>query len=260
MMVCGCGDAGGDMATFEKSDSGLLYEQVANYVREKIYSREWGVDDRIPSEHELMAMLKLSRGTVQKGIRALVDEGLLVQQRGRGTFVVQPIMARPSSNDLQSFAESMVSQGIPFTTKVVERRIEPANKACAWALEIERSTPVLYLARVREVFGEPVMFIESHLSLSACPGIEGVDFEKEGLFEAASRTSGHGIGRSEQVISARVCGARRGEWLECDAHAPVLEVAQTVRLDDGRPFEWGFVWLPANRCVISAEHDRQMLS
>ena len=57
------------VADFERSDNSLLYVQVADFVREKIYSHEWGVDERIPSEHELMAMLHLSRGTVQKGIR-----------------------------------------------------------------------------------------------------------------------------------------------------------------------------------------------
>lgn len=64
------------MAGFKKSDKELLYVQVSDYVREKIYSKEWGVDDRIPSEHELMDMFNLSRGTVQKGIKILVDEGL----------------------------------------------------------------------------------------------------------------------------------------------------------------------------------------
>ena len=67
-----------------------LHAQVADYVREKVYSRQWGVDEPIPSEHELAAMLGLSRGTVKKGVRTLVDEGLLVQQPGRGTFVVRP--------------------------------------------------------------------------------------------------------------------------------------------------------------------------
>lgn len=244
------------MDDFQRSDSSLLYVQVADYVREKIYSQEWGVDDRIPSEHELMAMLHLSRGTVQKGIRALVDEGLLVQQRGRGTYVVQPIMARPTSNHLLSFGESMNNQGIPFRTTVVEKEVEPASKACAWALQIERGTPTLHLTRVRSVFGEPVMYIESNVSLAACPGIELADFAVEGLFAAVTRTSGHAIGHCDQVYSARVCGSQRARWLQCDERAPALEVEQTVFLDDGTPFEWGSVWLPANRCVISSSTKR----
>ncbi len=244
------------MPRFDKSDGELLYVQVSDFVREKIYSKEWGVDKPIPSEHELMDMLHLSRGTVQKGIRQLVDEGLLVQQRGRGTFVVQPIMARPSSNRLLSFGESMSAQAIEYTTKVVVSRIQPAGSVCAENLQIEEGENFLYLCRVRYVRKRPVMFIESHLNLGVCPGLDKADFSHESLFAAVERTSGQPIGRSEMVYTARAAGKTRGAYLECDEHAPVLELDQLVRLEDGTPFEWGSVWLPANRCVISSETKR----
>lgn len=241
---------------FDKSSGELLYVQVSDFVREKIYSKDWGIDEPIPSEHELMEMLGLSRGTVQKGIRQLVDEGLLVQQRGRGTFVVQPVMARPSSNRLLSFGESMTSQGIKYTTKVVRCEVLPAEPLCSENLQIEVGTPYLYLVRVRYVRKRAVMLIESHLNLVACPKLEMVNFEHESLFGAVERTSGHRIGRSEMVYTARVIGKVRGAHLDCDEHTPVLELDQLVRLDDGTPFEWGSVWLPANRCVISSETRR----
>ena len=244
------------MPTFDKSEGALLYVQVSDFVREKIYSKDWGVDEPIPSEHELMGMLHLSRGTVQKGIRQLVDEGLLVQQRGRGTFVVQPVMARPSSNRLLSFGESMSAQGVEFETRVVERRVERAGAICAENLQIEPGDDYLYLCRVRYVRHRAVMLIESHLNLSACPGLEEVDFSSESLFAAVERMSGREIGRSEMVYTARVAGKKRGGYLECDEHAPVLELDQLVRLADSTPFEWGSVWLPANRRVISNETRR----
>ena len=109
------------MPRFSKADGEMLHKQVTDYVREKIYSRQWGVNEPIPSEHELMDMLQLSRGTVQRGISQLVDEGLLVKQRGRGTFVTQPVMTRPFSNRLLSFGESMSAQGIDYVTRVVEQ-------------------------------------------------------------------------------------------------------------------------------------------
>ena len=225
-------------STFDRTEGELLYVQVSDFVREKIYSKEWGVDEPIPSEHELMDMLDLSRGTVQKGIRQLVDEGLLVQQRGRGTFVTQPIMARPSSNRLLSFGESMSRQGIEYQTKTAVCRIEQANMACAENLQINEGDDYLYLVRVRYVRRRAVMLIESHLSLTACPGLEKENFD--------------------MVYSARAVGKTRGALLDCDEHAPVLDLDQLVFLEDGTPFEWGSVWLPANRCVISNETRRVM--
>lgn len=243
-------------AVFTKADGRALYEQVSDFVREKIYAREWGVDEPIPSEHELQDMLGLSRGTVQKGIRALVDEGLLVQQRGRGTFVTRPLMARPSTRRLLSFAESMDAQEISYETCVVEQRVEPAAGECARQLELAPGTPYLYLGRVRLVRSRPAMYIESHLNLAACPGLDEADFANEGVFAAVERTSGHAVGDAEMVYSACVAGKVRGRWLECDEHAPVLNCSQLVRLDDGTPVEWGGVWLPANRCVISTSTKR----
>lgn len=244
------------MPKFDRSDGQLLYEQVSNFVRDKIYSKEWGVNKPIPSEHELMNMLQLSRGTVQKGIRQLVDEGLLVQQQGRGTFVAQPIMARPSSNRLLSFGESMSAQGIEYVTKVVLRRIEKPNAVCAERLQLEPGEKYLYVVRVRTVKKRAVMLIESHLSLSACPGLEKADLESEPLFAVVERLSGQSVGRSEMIYSARTVGQTRGNWLGIDEHAPVLELDQLVFLENGVPFEWGSVWLPANRCVISHETRR----
>ena len=58
------------------------------------------------------------------------------------------------------------------------------------------------------------------------------------------------------IYSARTAGKKRAQWLRCDEHAPVLDLDQLVRLDNGVPVEWGSVWLPANRCVISSEIDR----
>ncbi len=239
------------MPKFEKSTGDLYYAQVSDYVREKIYSKEWGVDEPIPSEHELMSMLDLSRGTVQKGIRQLVDEGLLVQQRGRGTFVVQPVMASPTSNKLLSFGESMTDLGVDYTTCVVTREVRSADAVCAENLQIDVGDPYLFLCRVRYVRARPVMFLESHVNISVCPGLENEDFTEHTLFYQVEKTSGRKIGRSELVYNARVVGKKRGAYLDSDEHAPALEIDQLVRLDNGVPFEWGSVWLPANRCVIS---------
>jgi DNA-binding GntR family transcriptional regulator len=234
----------------------VLHEDVSDLIREKIYAKEWGVDGPIPSENELADKLGIARGTVHKAMQVLVDEGLLVKQRGRGTFVTKPLMARPSSTKLVSFAESMDEQDIPYRTKVIEHEVRTAGSMCASMLRIPEGSHYLYLTRVRSVRGKPVMFIESHLNLVACPGIENADFEQESVFAAVERTSGQPVGQSDMTYSACVAGKTRGEWLECDEHTPVLNVDQLVCLRDGTPFEWGSVWLPANRCVLSSSTSR----
>ena len=230
--------------------------QVANFIREKVYAQEWGVDAPIPSEHELAELFGCSRGTVRRGIEQLEAEGLLVSQAGRGTYVRRPVMARPTSGHLLSFAEAMGEQGIAHVTHVVAHELRSASSLCARQLGIACGERYLYLERVRTVDGQPVMYVESHLNLTACPGLEEADFTSEAVFAAIERTSGRSMGGSEVTYSARVAGEHRGALLACDKLAPVLQMEQLVHLEDGIPVEWGSVWLPANRCVIKGEARR----
>jgi DNA-binding GntR family transcriptional regulator len=66
----------------------LPSERLAAELRRKIESGEWPGGEQIPSVTELAATHGVSRATVVKAVRALVDEGLVVTRQGWGTFVV----------------------------------------------------------------------------------------------------------------------------------------------------------------------------
>ena len=59
-----------------------LHVQLADYIRDKVYSQEWPEGTRLPSEHQFMLQFGISRGTVQKGIQLLVNEGLITKVKG----------------------------------------------------------------------------------------------------------------------------------------------------------------------------------
>lgn len=79
------------MSTILQDSEIPLYMQVSEWVRGKIYKGELSKGDRIPSENQIMEILQVSRGTVKKGVTMLVNEGLLVQVQGKGTFVKKRI-------------------------------------------------------------------------------------------------------------------------------------------------------------------------
>ena len=66
---------------------GPLYRKVKNIIKEHIVSGEWPPEDRIPSEHDLVAALGVSRMTVNRALRELAAEGYLIRIQGVGTFV-----------------------------------------------------------------------------------------------------------------------------------------------------------------------------
>ena len=68
--------------------SGLpKYQRVANTLIEAIKRGVWRPGDRLPAEDELTEMTPFSLGTVQRALRNLTDQGLVVRQHGLGSFV-----------------------------------------------------------------------------------------------------------------------------------------------------------------------------
>jgi GntR family transcriptional regulator len=61
------------------------YQQVAALIRERIETGEYG--PRLPSYMAIAHELDVAPMTVQRAIRELVAEGLVVTRPGRGTFV-----------------------------------------------------------------------------------------------------------------------------------------------------------------------------
>jgi GntR family transcriptional regulator of arabinose operon len=75
-------DAGAAAAT--------MHQRVRLSLAQKIAQGEYALGAMIPSESELCRQFGVSRITVRQALAALVAEGLLVKQPGRGTFVSQP--------------------------------------------------------------------------------------------------------------------------------------------------------------------------
>jgi GntR family transcriptional regulator of arabinose operon len=62
------------------------YEMVRNYIAHLIKDDIIAYGERLPSEHELTEKFSVSRHTVRQALAALVAEGLVSSEQGRGSF------------------------------------------------------------------------------------------------------------------------------------------------------------------------------
>ena len=56
-------------------------------MKNQILAGEWRPGEKIPSEHMLMNMFSVSRGTVRQAVQKLAGENLIETRRGEGSFV-----------------------------------------------------------------------------------------------------------------------------------------------------------------------------
>ncbi len=230
--------------------SSHLHLQVSNSIREKIYRREWKPGQKLPSEHALCEKYGVSRGTVRRSLSSLVEEGLVYQRQGKGSFVAECALSHPAGVRPLSFAESLSRQGIDYKTTIVESKILGATPEIANNLGINVKDPVLHLVRVRSAEGEPLICQDSYSNLKECPGLQNYDFTKVSLFDAVQETSQRAIKTSEIRYSARMAGASIADLLGVEAISPMLVLEQTIQLEDKAVIEWSFTWVKTDQEVI----------
>ncbi|GAB3129013.1 hypothetical protein GCM10027160_54980 [Streptomyces calidiresistens] len=75
------------------------YAQITNALRAAILTKKIGPGEQLPSQTELTKRYRVSRATVQRALRDLQDEGLIVSRQGSGAYVrsrtERPMELRP---------------------------------------------------------------------------------------------------------------------------------------------------------------------
>jgi DNA-binding GntR family transcriptional regulator len=114
--------------------------------------------DRLPPEHDLAAMLGVSRGTLRTALQRLEASGEIVRRQGSGTFVGE--VSRPRALEeglerLESYTSLARDRGTQIS--VARLRIEelPVDGVVAEALGIEEGTPATTISRLLLTDGVP---------------------------------------------------------------------------------------------------------
>ena len=71
-----------------------LYEQIITDIENKLATGVYKINDRIPTDEEMMEIYDVSRVTVRKAMDSLVSRGYLVRKPKKGTFVVQNFVSQ----------------------------------------------------------------------------------------------------------------------------------------------------------------------
>lgn len=108
--------------------SAPAYERVKTIIATGVRSGRWAHGQQLPSEHQLVGALGLSRMTINRALRELTHEGLVVRRAGVGTFVAAP-KAASALLQVRNIADDVRRHGHRHRTEVVYAREEPSGAA-----------------------------------------------------------------------------------------------------------------------------------
>lgn len=222
-------------AVWFRAGRGPRYAQLYRHIAAIIASGDLPPETQLPPERELADLARVSRVTVRKAVAQMVDEGVLEQRRGAGTFVRRP---RPkmehSLSSLLSFTDYMRQRGKAPTSRILRRGVFLPNPDEQVALGLSGVDRVTRLDRLRSSDGMPMALELSSLPNDVLPDPALVD---SSLYDVL-RATGTAPTRGMQRIKAVNLGAEEARLLNLTEGAAVLRIDRTGYLPSGRPIEF----------------------
>jgi len=136
--------------SFEPVATRRTFEEAVEQIAEKIKAGDLHAGDRLPSERELAAQMRISRPTLREAIKTLSEAGVLEVRRGQagGIFVVSELVPRDLLRSRQEIRFSEVA-GVLEARRLIEPRV--AQLAATHAAEDDFAAMLATIERQREL-------------------------------------------------------------------------------------------------------------
>ena len=213
------------------------YHQLQMILRERIESSEFKPDDQFPTEVQLCQEYGVSRGTVGRAIKILVDEGWLRREQGRGTFVTRPSLS-PVFFRLANFAEDMRQRDLEPSTRLLNREVVLADEEVAARLQIPRGEKVIKIAQLRLADGRPMAYETRHLAYDLCPQLMDEDLEHQSLHSLLIDKYNIPLIRTCHTVEARVLSEEEARLLEAEPGSAGFFIDRITYVAHDRPGTW----------------------
>lgn len=193
------------------------YEHVKSHVLNLIEEGPLHPHDRLPSEHELVVALGVSRMTVNRALRELSVDGHIVRIAGVGTFVANKI---PHSNLMQvrNISDEIHARGHEHTSKIYICEKVPANRHLAREMEVRPSDTLFHSLILHFESGQPIQMEDRYVDPRFAPNYLKTDF---------TRTT-----TNQYLIS---CGPVQGAEHIVRATSPTEKVRRRLKMEKGEP-------------------------
>ncbi len=217
-----------------------LYDQLKDAIIKEINDGTLTPGDQLPSYKKLCDEYGASHMTTFRAVRELINQGFLYTIPGSGIYVAEK-RSSIELNVLNSFTNSVRSQGKTPGSRIIEVCIIPATGALSNQMLVPQESELIHLLRVRTIDDKPVSLGHSWLPYSLFPDFLDHDLTNQSLFQFLFDHYGVEIVRGLQTISARLATPFEMEQLK-------LSPPGIVMTQDATQFD------PQDRLIEFSQH------
>lgn len=210
-----------------------IYEELLNDIRSGKYQEK----DLFPSDTELVKKYNVSRGTVREAVKLLFQQGYLIREQGKGTYVTYRKIHQDPDR-LIGFTELMQQHNIKPSAKIIEKEITLPNTNIRHLMRLENEQKAVRLVRLRLGDDQPLIIERSYFNYDLFEPIYGMDLEENSIFELLHKFTETRLGDAHQKIEAVSAGLEEHQLLDVALRTPLLLIKRLIKTTDGLIFQF----------------------
>ncbi|AOA58364.1 histidine utilization repressor [Acinetobacter larvae] len=208
-----------EQLSFDSNSPTPIYMQVKLLITNKIKDGTWTVNTKIPSESELVKSLGCSRMTINRALRELTAEGVLLRVQGIGSFVAEE-KRHTALFEINNIADEILARQQQHHAQVVVLEKIAADSHQALTLQIREGQDIYHSIIVHYENAIPVQIEDRLINATIIPDYLQQDFSSltphAYLMSIAPMTEG------EHIVKAIVASAQECKWLKITKNEPCL--------------------------------------
>ena len=201
------------------------YEAIREVLLERISDGTWAPGAAIPHEASLAEEFGVTRPTISRALRDLVQEGLIERRRRAGSRVAlrhtPSVMLR-----IPVVRDEIEGRGGTYSHLVLDHRLTPPPAAVRAAFGLPPRGKALQVRSLHFDSGQPHQLEERWINLRVLPEAATQDFGETSANEWLVRQVPYS--RAEQVLQAAAASAAEAEVLQIAPASPVFVVERTT--------------------------------
>jgi DNA-binding GntR family transcriptional regulator len=222
-----------------------LYYQIETLIRNRIIAGEFNSGSSLPTEEELSEKYNVSRITIRRAMEGLVSDGLIVRQRGKGTFVAQKARHLDVSRMVGNF-DDLIIAGTFSRANILDFSWMQPGEEIYKALQLEPKTSVLRIERIRGTRRGPFVHICSYSPPGIGEHINKDDLIRIPMFQVISESLGMKLVKRVENIVANIADYYIANKLGIRVGQPVLTIESVTFNEHNVPVDYSISQLPGD--------------
>jgi len=225
-------------ASIDRSSYEPAYAQLVNILRQSMVTGILRPGDQLPSEAQLCKRYAVSPMTVRRAINVLVDQGMIIAEQGRGTFV-KPIAMGEATFSLNNL-QFLLNDTEHTTVKVLEARIVRAEERVARKLKIPLGKRTVYIRRILLTEDLPALYHREYLVYDPTRPIVEAELEVTALQRLFSGSGETILKRGDINLEATLLNEEEARLLQVKQPKAAFCFEHLFYDFDDNPISWGW--------------------